>query len=77
MKTICIAMNDDGTVMVGELPEQEDTSYLQPADNLDAAFAQAKEMLVGDSEQMAEKDGEAAMDRGFMKAGGPMMGGME
>lgn len=71
-KHICIAQNDDGTVMVGEMPaemmEGMDSDYLQPADNLNAALAMAREMLESDPEGEAEANAE--FERGYQGAMG-------
>lgn len=75
-KKLCVVMNDDGTVMVGLEPAGEeaneggmmDDSYLQPADNLDAAMAMGKEMLQGNPEEQAE--GEQAFEDGYKQGQG-------
>lgn len=64
MKKICIELADDGTISVGEEPQNEggmpegsvqdaesDKSYMQPAESIDAALATAKQMLSGDQGQ--------------------------
>lgn len=72
MKHVCIAQNDDGTVMVGEMPaemmEGMDDEYLQSADNLDAALAMAKDMLVSNPEE--DQANESAFQDGYKQAGG-------
>lgn len=74
MKHICIAQQDDGTIMVGEMPaemmEGMDEDYLQPADNLDAALSQARSMLQG--EGMDTEHEEDMFRRGLEKVRGKL-----
>lgn len=70
-KCIYIEVSDDGRVSVGLKPEELEIPPevdMQPADNLDAAFAQGREMLGADPEMEAEND--RAFEGGYEKGGG-------
>jgi hypothetical protein len=60
-----IEIEDDGTVMVGVKPQEQETpgeeaqdkQYLQPANSVDEALTTAKDLLTNPQVQQAEKQG--------------------
>lgn len=63
MKCVKIAVNDDGTVLVGECPPEEAGGpYMQPAESVEAALGQAMQLLQG---QPAPEQEAAQMQAGY------------
>lgn len=73
-----IEVDDQGQVKVGVDPEQQeqgDKSYMQPAQSVDAALAQAKQLLSGQQQSTSAQAGQQ-MQAGYARAKGMGGGGM-
>lgn len=75
-KCLLIEQAEDGTVSVGFATKEDDEVVegydMQPADNLEAAMAQGREMLESDPEGDAEAD--KAFEGGYSNVAGGMEG---
>jgi len=66
MKTVCIMVHDDGTVMVGEAPapSEQDMRAYQTTGSVDEALERARAILT-DEETTVERQAESDMDAGY------------
>lgn len=68
MKTVCIMVHDDGTVMVGEAPapSEQDMRAYQTTGSVDEALERARAILT--DEAAMERQADADLQAGFQRA---------